>query len=140
VARAILKNAPLLLLDEATSSLDSLSEAKVQRAIDRLAEGRTSVVVAHRLSTLRGASRILVLEGGRAVGLGPHEALLRDCGLYRRMWETQLLEDPTASRNATPRPEQNGQGATEIPVSDQTQPGLAAFELPRPTPGAGSLS
>jgi subfamily B ATP-binding cassette protein MsbA len=126
VARAILKNAPLLLLDEATSSLDSLSEAKVQRAIDRLAEGRTSVVVAHRLSTLRGASRILVLESGRAVGLGSHEALLRECRLYRRMWETQLLEDPGVSRNATTHPAQNGQGAMDIPVSDQTQPGLPA--------------
>jgi len=91
VARAILKNAPILLLDEATSSLDSIAEAKVQRAIDRLMEGRTSFIVAHRLSTLRYADRILVLERGRCVGLGAHDALLRDCPLYRRMWETQLL-------------------------------------------------
>jgi len=133
VARAILKNAPLLLLDEATSSLDSLSEAKVQRAIDRLVEGRTTFIVAHRLSTLRGASRILVLEGGRAVGLSPHEALLRECGLYRRMWETQLLGDPapTASRVES-----------VIALLDLTQPGLEEFEIPRPSPGrlAGGAS
>jgi len=100
VARALLKNAPLLLLDEATSSLDSIAEAKVQRAIDRLMQGRTSFIVAHRLSTLRHADRILVLDRGRLVGLGPHEALLRTCPLYRRMWETQLLgeeEKATAS-------------------------------------------
>ena len=112
VARAILKNAPLLLLDEATSSLDSLSEAKVQRAIDRLVEGRTTFIVAHRLSTLRGASRILVLESGRAIGLASHEALLRECSLYRRMWETQLLADPapTSSRDVAARPGHDGQG------------------------------
>ena len=70
VARAILKNAPILLLDEATSSLDSYSEARVQRAVDRLASGRLAISVAHRLSTLRNATRILVLEQGHAVGLG----------------------------------------------------------------------
>jgi ATP-binding cassette, subfamily B, bacterial MsbA len=123
VARAILKNAPLLLLDEATSSLDSLSEAKVQRAIDLMVEGRTTFVVAHRLSTLRGASRILVLDSGRAVGLNSHEALLRECDLYRRMWNTQLLGEPTAS----------GVDAG-ITLSDLAQPGLEAFEVPRPSP------
>lgn len=126
VARAILKNAPLLLLDEATSSLDSLSEANVQRAIDRLVEGRTTFIVAHRLSTLRGASRILVLEGGRAVGLNSHEALLRECGLYRRMWETQLLGEPAPPASRI---------ESEIAVSDLTQPELGAFEIPRPSPG-----
>jgi ABC-type multidrug transport system fused ATPase/permease subunit len=91
VARALLKNAPILLLDEATSHLDSIAEAKVQRAIERLMEGRTTLVVAHRLSTLRHAERILVLERGRCVGLGSHEALLDECPLYRKMWETQRL-------------------------------------------------
>jgi subfamily B ATP-binding cassette protein MsbA len=123
VARAILKNAPLLLLDEATSSLDSLSEAKVQRAVDRLVEGRTTFVVAHRLSTLRGASRILVLESGRAVGLNSHEALLRECGLYRRMWETQVLGEPTASRDES-----------GIAMADLAQPGSEVFEVPQPSP------
>ena len=92
VARAFLKNAPILLLDEATSSLDSVAEAYVQQAIDRLRESRTSFVVAHRLSTLRNADRLLVLDQGRLVGLGPHDQLLRDCELYRRLWESQRLK------------------------------------------------
>jgi ABC-type multidrug transport system fused ATPase/permease subunit len=91
IARALLKNAPILLLDEATSSLDSLAEARVQRGIERLMEGRTTVIVAHRLSTLRNADRILVLDQGRAVGLAPHAELVRTCPLYRWMWETQQL-------------------------------------------------
>lgn len=89
VARAILKNAPILLLDEATSSLDSYSEARVQRAVDRLAMGRLCISVAHRLSTLRNATRILVVEQGRAVGLGTHKELLANCLTYRRLWEAQ---------------------------------------------------
>ena len=89
VARAIVKNAPILLLDEATSSLDSYSEARVQRAVDRLAVGRLAISVAHRLSTLRNATRILVIEQGRAVGLGTHQELLADCPTYRRLWEAQ---------------------------------------------------
>ncbi len=89
VARAILKNAPILLLDEATSSLDSYSEGKVQRAIDRLVAGRLAITVAHRLSTLRNVSRILVLENGRMAGLGTHPQLMERCATYRRLWEAQ---------------------------------------------------
>ena len=89
VARAILKNASILLLDEATSSLDSYSEARVQRAVDRLALGRLAISVAHRLSTLRNATRILVIEQGQAVGLGTHQELLANCPTYRRLWEAQ---------------------------------------------------
>ena len=91
VARALLKNAPLLILDEATSSLDSISEVKVQAALELLMKGRTTIVIAHRLSTLRHADVIVVLDGGRAVGFGSHETLLRDCGLYRQLWETQQV-------------------------------------------------
>ena len=89
VARAILKNAPILLLDEATSSLDSYSESRVQRAVDQLAVGRLAISVAHRLSTLRNATRILVLEQGQVVGLGTHTELLAGCATYRRLWEAQ---------------------------------------------------
>jgi ABC-type multidrug transport system fused ATPase/permease subunit len=89
VARALLKNAPILLLDEATSSLDSLSESKLQRAVDAAVRGRTTFVVAHRLSTLRHATRILVLQDGRAVGLGTHFELLARCPLYAEMWHAQ---------------------------------------------------
>jgi ABC-type multidrug transport system fused ATPase/permease subunit len=89
IARAILKDAAILLLDEATSSLDSHSEARVQRAVDRLARGRIVLSVAHRLSTLRNASRILVLEDGRAVGLGTQAELLLNCPTFRRLAEAQ---------------------------------------------------
>jgi subfamily B ATP-binding cassette protein MsbA len=91
VARALLANAPILLLDEATSSLDSVAEVEVQRAIDALMARRTSFIVAHRLSTLRRADRILVLDGGRVAGFAPHAELLRDCAVYRRLWEAQRL-------------------------------------------------
>jgi ABC-type multidrug transport system fused ATPase/permease subunit len=104
VARALLKNAPILLLDEATSHLDSIAEAKVQRTIEKLMRGRTTLLVAHRLSSLRHAERILVLERGRCVGLGSHPALLADCPLYRRMWETQRLGLEAASPPAVLAP------------------------------------
>jgi subfamily B ATP-binding cassette protein MsbA len=93
IARAILKNAPILLLDEATSSLDSYAEVRVQRALDRLVEGRLAISVAHRLSTLRNATRILVIENGVSVGLGPHSELLERCSTYRRLWESQTLDE-----------------------------------------------
>ena len=89
IARAILKNAPILLLDEATSSLDSYAEARVQRALDRLTAGRMVFSVAHRLSTLRNVSRVLVLENGRVAGLGKHADLLETCPTYTRLWQAQ---------------------------------------------------
>jgi len=113
VARAILKNAPILLLDEATSSLDSYSEARVQRAVDRLASGRLAVTIAHRLSTLRNVSRILVLENGHAVGLGTHAQLLERCDTYRRLWEAQAagLSAPAFASDVAPdRGETEGPG------------------------------
>lgn len=89
IAAALIKNAPILLLDEATSSLDSVSEEAVQVAIDRLMQGRTTFVIAHRLSTLRSADRILVLSRGRLEGLGTHDELLRTCSTYRSLWTSQ---------------------------------------------------
>jgi ATP-binding cassette subfamily B protein len=85
VARAILKNAPILILDEPTSSLDSISEEIVFAALRRLRAGRTTIVIAHRLSTVRDADRILVLDGGRIAAQGRHEELLKTSTLYRRM-------------------------------------------------------
>ena len=102
IARALFKDAPLLLLDEATSSLDSLSEARVQDAIGTLMEGRTTFVVAHRLSTLRNADRIVVLDAGEVVGVGPHAELLETCDLYRRLWVAQHGGAPTPSRATQP--------------------------------------
>jgi subfamily B ATP-binding cassette protein MsbA len=92
VARALLKNAPILLLDEATSALDSVAEKEVQRAIDKLMIGRTTFVIAHRLSTLRKADKLLVMEAGRCVGFDTHEALLGNCQVYKRLWEAQYLD------------------------------------------------
>jgi ABC-type multidrug transport system fused ATPase/permease subunit len=89
VAAALLKNAPMLFLDEATNSLDSRSEAKVQAAIERLMQHRTTFVIAHRFSTLRNADRIMVLDQGRMVGFAPHEQLLATCETYRELWGSQ---------------------------------------------------
>jgi ABC-type multidrug transport system fused ATPase/permease subunit len=85
VARAILKNAPVLILDEPTSSLDAISEEIVFAALRRLRVGRTTIVIAHRLSTVRDADRILVLDGGRIAAQGRHDELLKTSQLYRRM-------------------------------------------------------
>jgi len=90
LARAILRDPPILILDEATSSLDTESEQLIQRALDRLLTGRTVFVIAHRLSTVRGADRILVLENGRMVGSGTHAELLDDGGTYRRLYDLQF--------------------------------------------------
>ncbi len=92
IARAILKDAPILLLDEATSALDAESEQAVQQALLRLAHGRTTLVVAHRLATVRSADRILVMEAGRIVAAGTHDALVREGGLYARLAALQFAD------------------------------------------------
>jgi ATP-binding cassette subfamily B protein len=89
IARAMLKNAPILVLDEATSALDSESEVEIQKALHVLMAGKTVVAIAHRLSTLREMDRILVLEGGKIVEDGPHEALKDAGGTYARLWNHQ---------------------------------------------------
>ncbi|MFM0072286.1 ABC transporter ATP-binding protein [Paraburkholderia sediminicola] len=93
IARAFLADAPILILDEATSSLDSESEVLIQHAMERLMMGRTTLVVAHRLSTVRALDRLLVLDKGKVIEEGSHEALIRlENGLYRRLFERQALE------------------------------------------------
>ena len=90
LARAFLADAPILILDEATSSLDSESEALIQQAIERLMVGRTAIIIAHRLSTVRSLDRILVFDQGRIAEDGTHEQLLAlDGGVYRRLFERQ---------------------------------------------------
>jgi ATP-binding cassette subfamily B protein len=90
LARAFLADAPILILDEATSSLDSESEALIQQAIERLMVGRTAILIAHRLSTVRGLDRILVFDRGRIAEDGAHDDLLTlDGGVYRRLFERQ---------------------------------------------------
>ncbi len=92
IARAFLKNAPLLLLDEATSALDTESEAKVQQALERLMAGRTTLLIAHRLSTVRRADMIYVIDRGRVVETGTHDSLSAQGGLYARLARSQDLE------------------------------------------------
>ena len=102
IARAMLKNAPILLLDEATSALDTESERQVQDALTRLMVGRTTLMIAHRLSTVRGADLIYVMDQGQVVETGSHAELLKRGGLYARLWTMQTAEDEQAETEARP--------------------------------------
>jgi ATP-binding cassette subfamily B protein len=90
IARAVLKNPRILILDEATSALDAESEHLVREALERLMKGRTTLVIAHRLSTVKDANRVVVLDAGRVVQVGTHAALVGEEGLYRRLVERQF--------------------------------------------------
>jgi ATP-binding cassette subfamily B protein len=108
IARAILKDAPILLLDEATSALDAESEQAVQAALEALMQGRTTLVIAHRLATIRSADRIVVIDRGRIVEEGTHQSLVARGGLYARLAELQFNSPAAASVEA---------GVAEMPRS-----------------------
>ena len=98
IARAILRDAPVLLLDEATSALDAQSERAVQDAVDRLARDRTTLIIAHRLATVKKADRIIVMDKGRIVADGAHDALVAEGGLYARLARLQFTEGLEAAQ------------------------------------------
>ena len=110
IARALLKNAPILILDEATSSLDSESEIEVQKALEFLMQGRTTLVIAHRLSTVRKADRIVVINNGIIVEEGTHEELLEKEGEYRRLYLLQFIDSDLEKANGL----ENGQKLSVI--------------------------
>jgi ATP-binding cassette subfamily B protein len=92
IARAILKNAPILILDEATSSVDTETERAIQKSLDELTKGKTALIIAHRLSTLRHADKIIVLKEGNIAESGSHESLLAKAGIYADLWNVQIGE------------------------------------------------
>ncbi|HET8677059.1 MAG TPA: ATP-binding cassette domain-containing protein, partial [Blastocatellia bacterium] len=101
IARALLKDAPILILDEATSALDTQSERLVQRALANLMKGRTTIVIAHRLTTIHSADKIVVLDRGRVIDQGSHKELMSRGGIYRDLYELQfsdqiIIEDEVA--------------------------------------------
>jgi ATP-binding cassette subfamily B protein len=108
IARLLLKAPDVVVLDEATAHLDSESEVAVQRALETALAGRTSLVIAHRLSTVRGADEILVVDGGRIVERGRHSALLAAGGLYAELYRTQFANQDGSDLAGRPEPVETG--------------------------------
>jgi ATP-binding cassette, subfamily B, bacterial MsbA len=120
IARAILKGAPVLILDEATSSLDAESEALVQEALGNLMAGRTAIVIAHRLSTVRRANRIVVLEQGRITAIGTHEELLQTSPTYQKLYRLQFMDMGDTNGNHA-HADENGTASVEPAFTGKTQ-------------------
>ena len=124
IARAILKNPPIMLFDEATSALDSRTEQAIQAELERIAVGRTTLVIAHRLSTVVGADQIVVLEHGRVVERGSHDALLRAGGLYAQMWALQRQQGELEAAGGRLARQPVNLAATAAGVVDALRPAM----------------
>ena len=97
IARALLMDPPILIFDEATSALDPESEEIIRNSLGAIGRGRTVIIIAHRLSMVRGADRILVIDNGEIAGLAPHDELMAQGGLYRDFWDRQMGESDAAA-------------------------------------------
>jgi ABC-type multidrug transport system fused ATPase/permease subunit len=105
LARALLANPRILIMDEATSSVDAYTELIIQRAMDKVLKGRTSIIIAHRLSTVRNADKIVVLEEGRIAEIGTHRELIERDGLYKQLYEMQFRYEPPEEAEETAEPQ-----------------------------------
>ncbi|GIT86893.1 ABC transporter ATP-binding protein [Roseobacter sp. OBYS 0001] len=117
IARALLRDTPILLLDEATSALDAQSESVVQKALDKLASGRTTLVIAHRLSTVRDADKIIVMDRGRVVDEGTHEELLARGGTYADLYRLQFQDGKLVADTRSISPEKKQKTVTDAPAN-----------------------
>ena len=147
VARAFLRDAPILILDEPTSSIDSRTEMVILDALDRLMEGRTTILIAHRLATLRGVEKIIVMDEGEIVQQGTHEELAGQDGLYRQLWDAQTragddrpTTPPAAALTGGPaQPPLAAVATLETPGAESQQAIAAAPDVQRPAPVPATL-
>ena len=131
IARALLRDAPILILDEALSSVDAQNEAIIQSALDRLMIGRTTLVLAHRLSSIIGCDRILVLDQGRITEQGKHEDLMQQGGVYAQLMSTQVADRIASEKLSSDTPgliQRSIEGETNLSEKPQTKPGSASRE------------
>src|ERR1043166_7595476 len=137
IARAILKDAPILVLDEATNALDAESERAVQEALEELMQGRTTVCIAHRLSTVQNADVIVVLEDGRIVETGTHAELMRAQGVYSKLYEIEFKTGEEPPPAPTALVASGGHAVVNLTWTQSTGAGIAQNKVYRSTVGSG---